>query len=157
MAGFSNSVLSSAPGLDAGEVIGSKPHNVEAYATFESGVVTVGRFVKYDTGSIDALDASVTPKIAGVVRNKLNRVMGSNVYASTTDQMVEVVDFGHVTVEVTAAATPSKFAPVYVVNATGTDSGKATQDSTGTLLVSGAVFWEQIKTGVWVVRLQNYR
>lgn len=155
--GFPNEVTASAPGLDAGIEIGSKPHNIEAYPTFESGVVTIGRFVKYDTGSVDALDASATPKIAGVVRNKLNRAMGETTYTTAHDQVVEVVDFGHVTVEVTAAATPSKFAPVYVVNATGADSGKATQDSTSNLLVAGAVFWEQIKTGVWVVRLQNYR
>lgn len=154
--GFANEITANAPGLDAGIEIGSKPHNIEAYPTFESGVVTIGRFVKYDTGSIDALDASATPKIAGVVRNKLNRAMGEITYTAD-DLVVEVVDFGHVTVEVTSAASPTKFAPVYVVNATGADSGKATQDSSGTLAVSGAVFWEQIKTGVWVVRLQNYR
>lgn len=155
--GFANEVTTNAPGLDAGIEIGSKPHNIEAYSTFESGVVTIGRFAKYDTGSIDALDGSATPKIAGVVRNKLNRAMGETTYTTAKDSVIEVVDFGHVTVEVTAAATPSKFDPVYVVNATGVDSGKATQDSTGNLLVSNAVFWEQIKTGVWVVRLQNYR
>lgn len=154
--GFGDSVLQNAPGLDAGIEIGSKPHNIEAYATFEAGVVTVGRFVKYDSGSIDALDASATPKIAGVVRSKLNRAMGETTY-TTDDSVIEVVDFGHVTVEVTATANPTKFAPVYVVNATGADSGKATESSSGTLAVSGAVFWEQIKTGVWVVRLQNYR
>lgn len=154
--GFANEITSNAPGLDAGIEIGSKPHNIEAYPTFEAGVVTIGRFVKYDTGSIDALDASATPKIAGVVRNKLNRAMDETTYTAD-DLVVEVVDFGHVTVEVTSAASPTKFAQVYVVNATGADSGKATQDSSGTLAVSGAVFWEQIKTGVWVVRLQNYR
>lgn len=155
--GFPNEVTTNAPGLDAGIEIGSKPHNIEAYPTFESGVVTIGRFVKYDAGSIDGLDASATPKIAGVVRNKLNRVIGETTYTTAKDSVVEVVDFGHVTVEVTAAAAPTKFAPVYVVNATGADSGKATENSVGTLAVANAIFWEQIKTGVWVVRLQNYR
>ena len=157
MAGFSSTVQANVPGLDAGEFIGSKPHNVEAYETFESGVVTVGRFVKYDAGSIDALDASATPKIAGVVRRKLNRDINDATYNSTDDQVVEVVDFGHVTVTVTDTANPTRFAPVYVTNATGADSGKATEVSAGGLLIANAVFWEQIKTGVWVVRLQNYR
>lgn len=156
MAAFATTVLGDAPGIDAGEVIASKPHNVEAYSVFEEGV-TVGRFVKYDAGSIDKLDASATPKIAGVVRRKTNRVLGDVDYNVAQDQVVEVVDFGHVTVTVTATANPTKFAPVYVSNTADAETGKATEVSAGGLLIAGAVFWEQIKTGVWVVRLQNYR
>lgn len=155
MTAFTSTVLGDAPGIDAGEVIASKPNNVEAYSVFEEGV-TVGRFVKYDAGSIDKLDASATPVIAGVVRRKTNRVLGDVDYNAAQDQVVEVVDFGHVTVTVTATANPTKFAPVYVSNTADAETGKATQSSVGTLLVAGAVFWEQIKTGVWVVRLKNY-
>lgn len=155
MGAFTNAVLGDAPGIDAGEVIVSKPNNVESYSVFEEGV-TVGRFVKFDTGSIDKLDASLTPVIAGVVRCKSNRVLGDVDYNAAQDQVVEVVDFGHVTVIVTASATPTKWAPVYVSNTLDTESGKATQLVGTNLLVAGAVFWEQIKTGVWVVRLKNY-
>ena len=155
MGAFTSTVLGDAPGIDAGEVIASKPNNVEAYGVFEEGV-TVGRFVKFDAGSIDKLDASVTPVIAGVVRRKTNRVLGDVDYNAVQDQVVEVVDFGHVTVTVTAGAAPTRWAPVYVSNTLDAESGKATQVVGTNLLVAGAVFWEQIKTGVWVVRLKNY-
>lgn len=157
---FSSAVLSEVQGIQAGEHLASSPYNIEAFDTFEDGIIA-GRFVKYDTGSIDKLDASATPTIAGVAKRKVDQsAEQGDIYTNTgtiVDDVAEVVDFGYVAVTVTDAATPSKYAPVYTVNAATADSGKATQDATGTLLVANCVFWAEVRTGVWLVRMTAYR
>jgi len=53
---------------------------------------------------------------------------------------------------VTEGANPSKYDQVYTVNADSVDAGKAT-DSSDATIVKGAVFWEEKKAGVWLVRV----
>lgn len=148
--GFDNAVQQDAPGLDAGEVIAGHVSNTDGFTTFESGLL-IGRFAKYDTGSLDNLDGSATPVLAGVVRRNTTGDLNKVVY-DTEDDIAEVVNFGYVTVDVTDAATPTKYEQVYTINATGADAGKATDDNTK-LEVPGAVFWKEIKTGVWQIRV----
>ena len=155
---FNNAVLAEVQDLGAGEVLQSKPNCVEAFEVFENGLVE-GRFVKFDTGSIDILDGSSTPQIAGIAKRKINGEIGTGVYSTTgqaVDQVAEVITYGYATVTVTDAAEPEKYEPVYVINATGTDAGKATEDSTatGALAVSNVDFWEQKAAGVWLVRIK---
>lgn len=155
---FDNAVLAEVNGSLAGEVITQSPHNVSAFEIFEDGLVE-GRFVKYDTGSIDNLDASATPLIAGIAKRKITGEIGTGVYSTSgqeIDQVAEVANFGFATVAVTDAAAPSKYDPVYTVNAATADAGKATEDATGTLAVADVVFWEPKGAGVWLVRMAQY-
>lgn len=155
---FDNTVLADNLDLPAGEVIKSAPHNVSAYDVFEDGLIE-GRFVKLDAGSVDKLDASATPKVVGIAKRKVTGEIGAGVYSTAgieIDQVAEVIDFGYATVTVTDAAAPSKLDPVYAVNAATAESGKATEDSTGNLLIPNAVFWEEKQSGVWLVRLPQF-
>ncbi len=157
---FNNTALSEHPDLGAGEVIASSPHNVVAFEVFEDGLVE-GRFVKYDSGSIDNLDASSTPTIAGIAARKLTGEIGSGVYSTSgeeIDQVAEVITFGYATVTVTDTADPSKYDAVNVINAATADAGKATDASvtSGIISAGDVVFWEQKADNVWLVRINKY-
>lgn len=151
---FNTTVLEEIVDLVAGEFLASSPNNVSAFEQFEEGLVP-GRFAKYAAGSVDLLDGSSTPILVGVVRRKIAGALEQATYTHVgiaPDQVAEVINFGFATVEVTDAATPARFDQVYTVNASGADSGKATDDS-GQLIVPGCIFWEQKKAGVWLVRV----
>lgn len=164
---FANTVLADNPDLPAGEVIKASPYNVSAFEVFENGLVE-GRFCKFDSGSIDNLDASATPTIAGIVRRKItgeiNAVGTPGTYSTSgqeIDQVAEVINFGFATVTVTDAADPSKYDAVNVVNAAGADAGKATDaavDSGPPAIISAGdvVFWEQKAENVWLVRINSF-
>lgn len=155
---FANTVLEQIPDLVAGEFIAASPYNCSAFEVFEEGLIP-GRFVKYDTGSIDNLDASATPVIAGVARRKIASALENANYTKlgiAPDQVAEVVNFGFVTVEVLAGDTPAKFQQVYAVNTAGANLGKATEKSTNNAIVPGCVFWEAKATNVWLVLVPKY-
>jgi len=83
---------------------------VSAFELFEDGLIE-GRFCKFDEGSIDNLDASDTPVIAGIVKRKITGEIGTGIYSTSgmgIDQVAEVINFGFATVTVTGTATPSK-------------------------------------------------
>ena len=153
---FDDGVEQDAPGLDAGEVIAGHVSNTDGFITFEDGL-NVGRFAKYDTGSLDNLDGSGTPKIAGVTKRNLTGDLSKTVY-DTEDDIAESANFGYVTLDVVDGNTPAKYGVVYAENAgvnAGADYGKATTLLTGNVEVVGADFWKEIKTNVWVVRLKS--
>lgn len=157
---FADTVLEQIPDLVAGEFIAASPYNCSAFEVFEEGLIP-GRFVKYDTGSIDNLDNSATPVIAGVARRKIASAIENATYTKlgiAPDQVAEVVNFGFVTVEVPTGVTPAKFGQVYAVNAAGSgaDFGKATTVSTNNVAVPGCVFWEAKATNVWLVLVPKY-
>lgn len=164
---FANTVLQDNPDLPAGEVIKASPHNVSAFEVFEDGLIE-GRFCKFDTGSIDNLDSSATPTIAGIVRRKVtgevNAVGTPGVYSTSgqeIDQVAEVINFGFATVTVTDTADPSKYDAVNVVNADTADAGKATDaavDAGPPAIISAGnvVFWEQKAPNVWLVRINEF-
>lgn len=155
---FENTVLDIIPDLMPGEFIAASPYNCSAFDVWQEGLVP-GRFVKYDAGSIDLLDASATPLIAGVVRRKLASAIESATYTKlgiAPDQVAEVVDFGFVSVEIAEGVTPSRYDQVYAVNATGEDSGKATTEAGDGVIVPGTVFWEPKRPGTWLVRIPQY-
>lgn len=153
---FDNAVLSENKKLGAGEVIPSKPYNTETFKVFESGIIQ-GRFCKYDTGSIDMLDGSSTPKIAGITKRKVGGGIEVSTYTSTSDTAIAVHNFGLVAVDVVSGNTPAKYGTVYAVNASGSgaDFSKATTTSTNNV-DTGCVFWEQTDTNVWLVLIPSY-
>lgn len=161
---FANTVLSDNPDLPAGEVIKASPHNVSAFEVFENGLVE-GRFAKFDAGSIDNLDGSATPIIAGIVRRKVtgevNAVGTPGVYSTTgqeIDQVAEVINFGFATVTVTDTATPAKYGSVQVINDATANAGKATNAAVAAGIISAGnvVFWEQKAANVWLVRINEF-
>ncbi len=153
-------VLADNKDLPAGELISASPYNVSAYEVFENGLVE-GRFVKYDTGSIDNLDASATPLIAGISKRKVTGEIGTGVYSTTgtaIDSVAEVINFGFATVSTAAAADPSKYEAVQFINVAGAEAGMATEQAvaTGIVNVPNVVFWEQKAANVWLVRINQY-
>lgn len=155
---FNSTVLDIIPDLMSGEFIAASPYNCSAFEVWEEGLVP-GRFVKYDAGSIDLLDASATPVIAGVVRRKIASALENVTYTKlgiAPDQVAEIVNFGFVTVDVPTGVTPAKFGQVYAVNATGANAGKATTVSASNVAVPGCVFWEAKRPGTWLVLIPKY-
>jgi hypothetical protein len=157
---FNNTVLQDNLDLPAGEFISASPYNVSAFEVFEDGLVE-GRFCKFDAGSIDNMDASATPVVAGIVRRKVTGEIGTGIYSTSgqaIDQVAEVINFGFATVTVTDAATPAKYDAVNFVNAATADAGKATDAAVAAGIVSAGdvVFWEQKAANVWLVRINKY-
>jgi len=122
---------------------------------FESGLI-VGRFAKLDTGSLDNMDASATPVVAGVVKREARYPMedGSTITASAGSPVdVSYVRNGYVAVEVLTGDTPAMFGTVYANNTTVGSYGKATTTATSNIDV-GAEFIKELKTGVWLIRIK---
>ena len=157
---FKDTTLQGNPDLPAGEVITASPYNVSAFELFEDGLIE-GRFCKFDAESIDNLDGSATPVIAGIARRKITGEIGTGIYSTTgqeIDQVAEVINFGFATVTVTDTAAPSKYDAVNVINDGTADAGKATDAAVAAGIISAGdvVFWEQKATGVWLVRFNKY-
>ncbi len=155
---FNDTVLTAIPDLVAGEFIAASPYNCSAFEVWEEGLVP-GRFAKYDAGSIDLLDTSATPVIAGVVRRKIASALENATYTKlgiAPDQVAEIVNFGFVTVEVLAGDTPTRFQQVYAVNTAGANLGKATETALNNVAVPGCVFWEAKAANTWLVLIPQY-
>lgn len=155
---FNTTVVTTPPDLMPGEFIAASPYNCSAFDVWEEGLVP-GRFVKYDTGSIDLLDTSATPVIAGVVRRKISSALENLTYTKlgiAPDQVAEIVNFGFVTVEVLAGDTPARFQQVYAVNTAGANLGKASETATNNVAVPGCVFWEAKRPNCWLVLIPKY-
>lgn len=152
---FTNTVKTVYDALGSGEVLRSKPSNVDAFSTFEDGLV-FGRFAKYDTGSLDNLDGSATPTIAGIVNRDLTQPTGVNTYDSTRTPAGSVsadcITFGYATVEVTTGITPARYGIVYATNdgLVPADYGNATTVSLNNIATNW-VFVEEIQTDVWLI------
>jgi hypothetical protein len=128
---------------------------VLADATFENGLIA-GRFAKADAGSIDNLDSSATPVIAGVVlRDPTMAVEDGEAYDSSLYTQVEYQREGLITVQAVTGQTPALFEAIYAENQTPADYGKATLTASGNAdanaefikLVDGAL-------DVWQIRLK---
>lgn len=133
--------------IGSGELYGVN-NTVLTAITFEDSL-RVGRFAKLDTGSIDNLDGSATPTIAGVVLRKVsNDVESGAVIDSGLFSQIEYVRAGLVSVDLKSGETPVQFGAVYASNTTG----EAT--ATNTDIATGAEFIKEVSTGVWLVRLK---
>jgi len=157
---FNSTVLQDNPDLGAGEVITASPYNVSAFEVFENGLVE-GRFAKFAAGSIDNVDGTGTPLIAGIVKRKITGEIGTGVYSTTgtaIDQVAEMINFGFATVTVTDAADPSKYDAVQFIDDGTGDAGKATEAAVtgGIVNVGDVVFWEQKAALVWLVRINKF-
>lgn len=137
--------------VGSGERYGST--NISLNATvFEDGL-KIGRFAKIDTGSIDNMDGSATPVLAGVVLRTVSRaVEDAGVVDKTLYDQVEYIRSGLVTVDVKTGETPSVLGRVYVSNAGDANDGLATANAAD--VEANATFVKEVKSGVWLI-LQN--
>lgn len=148
---FPSAFINDPAKLGAGEICGNNNIVLTARA-FEDNLV-IGRFAKFDSGSLDNVDSSATPVIAGVVLRK-----GSNPIedGSTIDgelfKQVEYLRTGLVTVDVVAADNPTLFGDVFVKNTNDADAGKATTVNDATTVAANAEFIEEVKPNVWLIR-----
>lgn len=118
---------------------------------FEDGL-KIGRFAKYDTGSVDNFDGSATPLIAGIViRDVARSVEDEGTIDATLYKQAQFMRWGLVTVEVKTGETPTKFGRVYVSNDGDANDGLATATSSDVAV--NAEFIEEIKTGVWLINI----
>lgn len=150
---FPTGYLSDPQAVGAGETLGVDGIDLSA-DVFEDGLV-IGRFAKLDTGSLDNIDASVAPVIAGVVlRNTASAVEDGNTITDANANIVEYRREGIVTVDVVSADSPAQFGIVYVKNAAGADAGKATTVNDATTVAADAEFLHEVQTDVWAIRLK---
>jgi len=128
---------------------------VLADSAFENGLVA-GRFAKVDTASIDNIDSSATPVIAGVVlRDPVMPVEDGEAYDVALYTQVEYQRHGLVTVQAVSGQTPALFAAIYAENQTPADYGKATTTSSGNADANAEFI--QLVDGtldVWQIRLK---
>jgi hypothetical protein len=145
---FGTAYLADPAAVGGGERQGSS-HVIFAASVFEDNL-KIGRFAKLDTGSIDNMDGSATPQIAGVV---LRNIAGPVEDGALIDaQLYETIDYvrgGLVTVNVKTGETPSVLGKVYASNAGDANDGLAT--ATGTDVPTNAEFIAEVQTGVWLI------
>lgn len=145
---FDTGYLGDIGAVGAGERVGDL-HTILSAVTFEDGL-KVGRFAKLASGSIDNLDGSATPVLAGVVlRNVANAEENGGTVDASLYHQIEYVRQGLVTVEVKTGETPTRFGKVHVSNAGDANDGMAT--ATNTDIVANAEFIEEVRTGVWLI------
>jgi len=145
---FSSSVTNDIPAVGSGERFGSVNVNI-SFTDFEDSL-KIGRFAKIDTGSIDNMDGSATPTIAGVVLRKVSRaVEDEGVVDTDLYSQIEVLRSGLVTVDVKDGESPSKLGRVYVSNDGDANDGLAT--ATDTDVAVNAEFIHEVKDNVWLV------
>lgn len=151
---FSTGYLADPVKVGAGERFDPKADTVLSASTFENGLA-VGRFAKLDAGSIDNIDSSASPVVAGVVLRKAsNPIEDASTIDSNLFGQVEYLRAGLVTVDVVAADTPAQFDSVFVKNTNDADAGKATTVDDATTEAANAEFIQEVKANVWLVRLK---
>jgi len=144
---FATGAISDALPTKAGEVYGTS--YIALYATtFENGL-KIGRFAKLDADSIDNLDTSATPVLAGVVINSASNIVEDGAtYTTLNNSGINYLRSGLIAVDVKSGETPAKFGAVYASNTTG----EAT--ATNTDLATNAEFIESLGTNLWLIRLK---
>jgi len=112
--------------------------------------LNVGRFAKLDTGSLDNMDGSATPVIAGVVlRNVAAPVEDGGAIDADLYSQVEYMRGGLVTVDVKTGETPTMFGKVYASNAGDANDGLATANAAD--VPTNAEFIMEVQDGVWLI------
>ncbi len=139
--------------VGSGEVSTNNPFVITDHATYETGLLQ-GRFCKADSGSIDKLDGSATPYVAGIVKRNPSSAIedGSTI---TTDNMpvAEVCSFGFITVDPKGGeAAPAWGAAIFAENTNDANAGMALSVQGGNGVATNAKF-VRVVGSVWLVAL----
>lgn len=138
--------------VGAGEEYGVN-NRILGHRTYEDGLV-IGRFAKVDTGSLDNMDGSSTPVIAGVVvRTPTTAVEADGtIDASLTTGSVSYMQNGFVTVGVKSGDSPAYKGAVFACNAGDANDGlAAVAAEAGDNIATGAIFIEEVAPDVWLI------
>lgn len=137
--------------VGAGELYTTSPYSVEGASTFEDQL-KIGRFAKMASGSLDNMDGSASPVIAGVVlRPVSNTYEDSAVVDTDIHNLAEFCRKGTVLVAAKAGESPTWGDPVFASNAGDANDGLATV--TNTDVATGARYLETVDTNLWRVEL----
>ena len=137
-------------GTGPGELV--KVENVVLTAVTFEDALKIGRFAKLDTGSLDNMDGSATPVIAGVVlRNIAGELEGAATIDADLYAQAYYLRSGVCTVQVKSGETPTQGGRVYVSNAGNANDGMAT--ATATDVAVNAEFICAESTGCWRILL----
>lgn len=150
---FPTGYLADPEAAGAGETVGTL--NMILTATVFENALKIGRFAKLDTASIDNIDASATPVLAGVVtRNVALAIENGDTISSTLYSQIQYLRQGIVTIDVMAADTPALFGAVFVRNTADDDAGKASTADDANTEPSTAEFLYEVQANVWAIRLK---
>lgn len=139
--------------VGAGELYTTSPYSVEGASTFEDQL-KIGRFAKMASGSLDNLDGSASPVIAGVVLRPIsNTYEDSAVIDTDIHNLAEFCRKGMVLVAAKAGETPTWGDPIFASNAGDSNDGLATV--TNTDVATGARYLETVDTNLWRVELDR--
>ena len=124
--------------------------------TFEDGLI-IGRFAKLDSGSIDNMDNSATPVLAGVVlKRDSNAIESGSTFDSAIQGQISYRRTGLVTIDLKAGETPAAFTRVYANNDATANAGLGMAASGGANIATSAEWIEEIQTDVWLINLGAY-
>jgi len=142
--------------VGSGELIGV--HNIILAASspnIENNLV-LGRFAKIDGESLENIDGSATPVIAGIPLRRISAAVESGGTVDTS--LVSTIDYirqGLVTVDVVNGQTPIRFGAVFVSNGGNADDGKALALIGGSGVVVNAIFIQEIRADIWEILLNG--
>lgn len=143
--------------VGAGEVQNIKSSTILTASAFEDDLVA-GRFAKWDTNSLDNMDKSATPNVAGVVvRSPTLTVESGGKYKKDLFEHVNYVREGLVTVEAKSGESPKKFQKIYAYNGASNsdaDLGKATVATTDAVETNAEFIDLGRDDTVWLIRLK---
>ena len=147
---FQTGYLADTQPVGAGEEHGNT-NRVLGHREFGNNLMC-GRFARVDavTGSLEALDGSATPVIAGVVLRRTSTAVeaGGTIDATLTTGAISYMQDGFVSVQVKAGETPAYKGEVFASNDGDADDGTAV---TAGGVATGAVFIEEIRPDVWLI------
>ncbi|MDR0579528.1 MAG: hypothetical protein LBG21_02885 [Campylobacteraceae bacterium] len=156
MGAFANQNLETIPAnAGIGEVFTASPYAVKTFNNYDDGL-KVGYFVQDKAGVISSLDGTSTPNIVGVVKRDIAGYLESDTIQKNLPypkQVVDIVNFGGVSVATIDGATITDGDLVYVVNS-GDNAGKATNVATSNIAVN-AIFQHAVDGG-WKIVIKNY-
>jgi hypothetical protein len=152
---FSTGYLADPKKSGSGEFYGDNCTILSA-STFENGL-KVGLFAKLDAGSLDNLDASATPVIAGVVlRSVTTAVEDGDTIDLDYRSYAEYLRSGLVSVQAKSGESPTFGAAVFAYNVADANIGKATLVDSAATEPTNAEFVEVLDAvnNIWLVRLK---
>lgn len=139
--------------IGAGELNTIAPYCVLSASTFEDQI-KIGRFAKMASGSLDNMDGSASPVIAGVVLRPISNTYEDGAVIDTSiHNLAEFCRKGLVYVAAKAGESPTWGDPVFASNAGDANDGLATV--TNTDVATGARYLETVDTNLWLVELDR--
>lgn len=148
---FSTGIIDDFQAIGAGEVYTGSAYRVLSASTFEDDL-NVGRFAKMDTASLDNMDGSSSPVIAGVVlRNPANTYEDGTQIDTDLHEVAEFAVSGIVSVAAKAGETPTWGDSVYASNGGDTNDGLATVTDTDE--ATRGKYLETLDTNLWLIEL----